>query len=84
MNPTLNTTDIYFTAYLITHKILPQTIILEGKQHHKKVIFQFFRDQSVESLEQKFKTGTATTNIQAFKGSMEFAKDLMFAKLREA
>jgi hypothetical protein len=74
----LNTTDIYLTAYLITNAILPEKTIKEGR----KVIFQFTKDKVLINLETNFREGRAIANIRKYKGSLEYARELLFSRLR--
>ena len=77
----IKTTDLSLTAYLLAHKLTPKTIIAEGGKR-KKIVFVFSASQRTSQLLDEFRSGNATANIILFRSKLEYARDVMFSKLR--
>lgn len=77
----IKTTDLYLTAYLLSHNVTPKTIVTEG-ENRKKIIFVFSASQHVNQLTEQFRSGQATANIILFRTKLEYARDVMFSRLR--
>ena len=78
----IKTTDLYLTAYFLTNNITPQNIVTQG-ENRKKIIFIFSDSQRVSQLMEEFRSGQAVANIILFRAKLEYARDVMFSKLRE-
>jgi hypothetical protein len=77
----VRTTDLYLSAYLLTHQINPQEVVSEGR-HRKKVIFIFPETGKTRALASAYTNGQALINLADFRTHYEHARDLMFACLR--
>jgi hypothetical protein len=77
----LKTSDLFLTAYLLTHHIQPEQITAEGATK-KKIIFVFNRSDDALKHFSEFQHGTATTNVLDFKRDFALVRDWMFDTLR--
>ena len=78
----VETTDLYFSAYLMSKGIpLDSMNILNGGSRHK-IIFIFNGNGDLEGLSHAFQAGKALVNPIDLKKSILHLKDMMYDKLR--
>ncbi len=82
----VKTTDLFMVAYLLNQKIQPKRICIEDREkaRKRKIVFFFTRTNQILAQVQLFKLGKAQTNIVEFKKNFQYARDLMFDRLRNS
>lgn len=78
------TTDLFQVAYFLNNEIKPVGLLTEVRKedNRKKIIFSFPRTKIAEEYVEKFKYGEAVSNVVQLKKNFQYARDLMFDRLR--
>lgn len=77
----VETTDLYFSAYLMA-KGITLSEMTTNHAKRQKIIFTFLGNGKLKSLNYAFKNGTATINVIDLKKSILHLKDIMYDQLK--
>lgn len=78
----VETTDIYFSAYLMAKGITLEAMNIQNGGNRLKIIFIFSGNASLKRLNHAFQNGKALVNPIDLKKCILHLKDIMYDKLR--
>jgi len=78
----VETTDLYFSAYLMTKGIPLDSMNIRNGGNRQKIIFVFSGNGELSRLNHEFQKGSALVNPIDLKKSVLHLKDMMYDKLR--
>lgn len=78
----VETTDIYFSAYLMAKGITLETMNIRNGGNRLKIIFIFSGNETLDRLNRAFQNGQALINPIDLKKCVLHLKDIMYDKLQ--
>ncbi len=78
----VETTDLYFSAYLMSKGISLDSMNVQNDGNRQKIIFVFSGNGELDRLNHEFQKGSALVNPIDLKKSILHLKDMMYDKLR--
>lgn len=76
--PKIKTSDLYYSAYLLSHGSVLEEIQVESNGK-RRITFEFSNPE-IDKLAVDYQSGKAQANVRYLKSSLEHLKDIIFEK----